>query len=387
MSGSAPAEHALRAQLLPWSIRGAGLALGAGLVIGLFELAVAASRVLLLVFVAVLLASALEPFVGWIRAHVSLGRGATVLVVYAAFFGVVLGLALVVVPTAYTQAEHTIARLPPFFAEAHRWAASLRPSGLGRSLTALIDAAEATLIPRTAANPDVIVQIGLTVAEAAVSVATLLTIVFLWLVEHARIQRYVLAFVTVERRAGAREAWNEVEARLGMWVRGQLTLMLAMGVATGIAYGLLGVPAAIVLALIAGLTEVIPIVGPLLGAVPAILVAATVSPQLGLAVLGVYVVLQFIEGNVLVPIVMRNSIGISPLLVIVSLLVGAAAGGLVGAIFAVPIAASLEIVLARAQAREVPVAQDSAAVVTPDEDDADDLGKTLPDAPGSVAAR
>lgn len=387
MTHHAPADHALRSQLLPWSIRGAGLALGAGLVIGLFELATAAGRVLLLVFVAILLASALEPFIGWIRAHVALGRGATVLVVYAVFFALVLGLALVILPTAYTQAEETIARLPPFFAEAHRWAADLRPEGLGRSLTALVDAAEQVLIPRTPPDPNQIVQVGLTVAETAVSVATVLTLVFLWLVEHARIQRYVLAFVTLDRRAGAREAWNEVEARLGMWVRGQLTLMIAMGTATGIAYGLLGVPAATVLALIAGLTEVVPIVGPLLGAVPAILVAATVSPQLGLAVAGVYVVLQFLEGNVLVPIVMRNSVGISPLLVIISLLVGAAAGGLIGAIFAVPIAASLEIVLARAQSREVPVAQDPGAVETPDDEETAGMGQTLPDAPGSVAAR
>lgn len=387
MTHHAPADHALRSQLLPWSIRGAGLALGAGLVIGLFELATAAGRVLLLVFVAILLASALEPFIGWIRAHVALGRGATVLVVYAVFFALVLGLALVILPTAYTQAEETIARLPPFFAEAHRSAANLRPEGLGRSLTALVDAAEQVLIPRTPPDPNQIVQVGLTVAETAVSVATVLTLVFLWLVEHARIQRYVLAFVTLDRRAGAREAWNEVEARLGMWVRGQLTLMIAMGTATGIAYGLLGVPAATVLALIAGLTEVVPIVGPLLGAVPAILVAATVSPQLGLAVAGVYVVLQFLEGNVLVPIVMRNSVGISPLLVIISLLVGAAAGGLIGAIFAVPVAASLEIVLARAQSRAVPVAQDPGAVETPDDQEAESMGQTLPDSPGSVAAR
>ena len=65
---------------------------------------------LLLAFVAILLASALEPFIGWIRAHVALGRGATVLVVYAVFFALVLGLALVILPTAYTQAEETIAR-------------------------------------------------------------------------------------------------------------------------------------------------------------------------------------------------------------------------------------------------------------------------------------
>jgi len=229
------------------------------------------------------------------------------------------------------------------------------------------------------ANPNAVVQVGAAAAEAAVSVATLLTIIFFWLMEHARIQRYLLAYLPAERRAGTRDAWNEVETRLGLWVRGQLTLMLVMGVATGIAYTLLGLPGALLLGLIAALTEAIPIIGPLLGAVPAILVAATVSPQLALIVAGVYVVIQLIEGSVLVPLVMRNTIGISPLLVLLSLLVGGAVGGLVGAFLAVPIAASVEIVLTRMQARETPVAQDAAGIESPDEGARDDAERSLPD--------
>ena len=126
------------------------------------------------------------------------------------------------------------------------------------------------------------------------------------------------------------------------------------------------------------LTEAIPIVGPLLGAIPAVLVAATVSPELAAIVALIYVVLQFIEGSVLVPMVMRNTVGISPLLVLVSLLIGAAVGGFVGAFLAVPVAASLEIVLSRLQAREQPVAQDPAAIESRDESE-EDYGRTLPD--------
>ena len=94
-----------------------------------------------------------------------------------------------------------------------------------------------------------------------------------------------------------------------MWVRGQLILMGTIGSGDRVAYTVLGVPAALLLGLIAALAEAIPIVGPLLGAIPAVLVAATVSPELALEVAGVYVVLQLIEGNVLVPLVMRNTIG------------------------------------------------------------------------------
>ncbi|HEY8637038.1 MAG TPA: AI-2E family transporter, partial [Candidatus Limnocylindrales bacterium] len=124
----------------------------------------------------------------------------------------------------------------------------------------------------------------------------------------------------------------------------------------------------------------------LLGAIPAVLVAATVSTQLALLVGGVYIVIQLIEGSVLVPLVMRNTIGISPLLVLLSLLIGSAAGGFLGAALAVPVAAAVEIILARMQARETPVAQDPAAIETPDEETLDDYERSLPDAGGGVGA-
>jgi predicted PurR-regulated permease PerM len=149
--------------------------------------------------------------------------------------------------------------------------------------------------------------------------------------------------------------------------------MATIGIGTAVVYSILGVPAALLLGLIAALAEAIPIVGPLLGAIPAILVAATVSPQLALAVAGAYLVLQLIEGNVLVPLVMRNTTGISPFLVILSVLIGGAAGGFVGALLAVPIAAAGEVLIEGLQAREVPVAQDpSASETTDDESNAPD---------------
>jgi predicted PurR-regulated permease PerM len=159
-----------------------------------------------------------------------------------------------------------------------------------------------------------------------------------------------------------------------MWVRGQLILMAAIGVAAAIAYTVLGVPAGVLLGLFAAIAEAIPIVGPLIGAIPAVLIAATISPELALAVAGVYGVLQIIEGNVLVPLVMRNTVGISPFLVILSVLIGAAAGGFVGALLAVPIAATAEVLIEGLQAREIPVAQDAAAIErTEDADNAPDV--------------
>jgi predicted PurR-regulated permease PerM len=369
----------VRSDFLVWAIRGAGLAVGVAAVLGLAALAGAAGRVLLLVFVAILLASALEPVIGAIRSRVGLARWLAILLVYAAFFVTVIGLALVVVPAAINQFNDIVAELPPLLDRARAWAADLPSRGLSTSVTALINEAGRTLRPATP-DPEDVLQVGFTVAEAVASVATLLTIVFFWLVEHARLQRFALAFLPAGRRAGAREAWNEIEARLGRWVRGQLILMGAMGVATGIAYSLLGLPSALLLALVAAIAEAIPLVGPVLGAIPAILVAATISNEMALIVAGVYVVLQILEGNVLVPLVMRNTIGISPFVVLVSVLVGAAAGGVIGALFAVPVAAAGLVVLERLQARAVPVAQDPAAVESVDAAEAESLRRTLPDA-------
>jgi predicted PurR-regulated permease PerM len=373
----------MRSDITLWAIRGMGLTVGILIVLGLVALGVTAASVLLTLFIAVLLASALEPIVGAGRERLRLGRGWTILAVYLVFMVGVIAFAFIVIPAAVDQAEEIIASLPPFFEETRARAAELRPAALSRSVTALIDSVAGILKPPPPPDPDTVVEVGAAVAEATAWLATLLTIVFFWLVEHARLQRYVLAFIPAERRAGSRNAWNEIESRLGLWVRGQLILMGAIGGATAIAYTLLGLPGALLLALIAALTEAIPIVGPLLGAIPAVLVAATVSPELALVVAGVYLVLQLVEGSVLVPMVMRNTVGISPLLVFISLLIGGAVGGILGAFLAVPVAASIEIILSRLQARETRVAQDPASITTPDEGTADEMGRSLPDAAGA----
>ena len=370
----------MRVELLGWAIRGAGLAIGAAGVIALVLLASAAAQVLLLVFISILLASALEPIVLFLRERLPIGRGSTILLVYLVFFVAVIGFALVVVPAALSQAQRIMTSLPPVFADLRAQVADLRPAALSESVTALIDAIAVNFEPGEPPPPDAVVDVGTAVAEAAIALATVLTLVFFWLVENARLQRYVLAYLPARRRGGARRAWNEIENRLGLWVRGQLVLMGSIGLATGTAYALLGVPGALLLGLIAAIAEAIPIIGPLLGAIPAILVAATISPELALTVAVVYAVLQLVEGSVLVPIVMRNAIGISPFLVLVSLLVGGAAGGLVGALIAVPIAAAAEIVVSRLQARETRVVQDPAAIETSDDaEDGDDEGRSVDD--------
>ena len=354
----------MRREALRWLVRGFGFALGVLIVVAVAGGIALAARILVLVFIAVLLASALEPLVGRLRGALPLPRAATILLVYAAFLALVLVIALLVVPAAVNQFNDLAVRLPPFLERAREWAATIEPRALSSSISAILQLVQSRLAP-TAPDPEQVVAFGITVAEALAAVASLLAIVFFWLTEHARLQRYVLAFLPAHRRPGARAVWNDIEARLGGWVRGQLILMGTVAVATTIAYGLLGLEAWVLLGVIAGLAEAIPILGPVLGAVPALLVAATVSPELVLAVVIVYLIVHVVEGNVLVPYVMRNTIGISPFLVIVSLLIGAAIGGIPGAFLAVPVVAAIEVVLERLQAREVPVAQEPSAIEEP----------------------
>jgi predicted PurR-regulated permease PerM len=366
---AAPAEDAeewaaptSRGEVATWFSRGVGLVAGGLLAYGLITGFLAAGSVVVLFFFALLLASALEPLVDQLRGNrLPFGRGASLLLVYAAFFAAVLVLGLLIVPGALNQVGDLTDALPAALQRAKEATLNLQPETLRTSLGAIIDAAIAALKPGPAPGVGQVVSQAQAIGTIAGSALTILALVYFWMTERARLQRFVLSFLRPDQRAGTRQTWNAVELRLGNWVRGQLTLMAALAIMTGIAYSVLGLPSALLLALLAGIAEVVPIVGPAIGAVPAILVAVALKPDVLVFVIIAYVVIQVIEGNILVPIVMRNAIGVSPLLIILSLLVGTAVGGFLGALVAVPVIAGVEAMLEHFQDREVPVAQDSAA--------------------------
>jgi predicted PurR-regulated permease PerM len=129
--------------------------------------------------------------------------------------------------------------------------------------------------------------------------------------------------------------------------------MGSIGVMTTVAYFLIGLDGALLLGVLAALAEAIPLIGPALGAVPALLVAAMTGDPIKVVIVAiVYVVIQIIEGNVLVPMVMRRTMAVPPFLVISAILIGAAVGGVVGALLAVPLVAALLAVFERLQARD-----------------------------------
>lgn len=372
----------MRSEAYQWFVRGIGFALGVAVVAMILAGFALAGSVLVLVFISLLLASGLQPVVDWARARTRLGRGATVLVVYAAFFVMVIGLTLLVLPGAINQFNDLGTQLTPLLDEASAWASQIEPRALSASLTALVDTVRDAIAPTAAPPPDPndVIEVGLTVAELAISLASVLAMVFFWLTERARLQRFALALMPATRRAGVREGWNEIELRLGSWVRGQLILMGSMGVMTSMAYFAIGLEGPLLLGVIAALAEAIPIVGPLIGAVPALVVAAMEGRvEIVIIVTVVYAAIQTLEANVLVPLVMRNTIGIPPFLVIVSILAGGAIGGVVGALMAVPVAAAILVVLERLQARDMRVPLERATIdaeaVEPDPTAGEDLAR------------
>ena len=356
----------MRSEVYHWFVRGVGFAAGVLLIVAIALGLSKAIPVAILIFVALVLASGLEPATEFLRTRLPIGRGASVLAVYAAFFLLVVGLLVLIVPTAIAQLAQFGTRVEPLLASVRTWADNVQPEVLGATVGAVVDAAQRVLVSRAGdPEPADVLAFGVSLAEAAVSTLSVLALVYFWLTGRARFQRFVLALLPEGRRASAREAWNDVESRLGSWVRAQLLLMGTMGVMATIAYWAIGLEGALLLGVLAGLAEAIPLVGPALGALPALGVAAmTGDIQLVAIVAGVYIVIQIIEGNVLVPMVMRRTMSVPPFLVVAGILIGAAIGGILGALLAMPVVAAMLAVLERLQARETIVQAEPA---TPNE--------------------
>lgn len=138
---------------------------------------------------------------------------------------------------------------------------------------------------------------------------------------------------------------SKLEKGLGRWVRGQLSLSFIVGTMTFVGLQLLGIPYALPLALVAGILEIVPIIGPIISAVPAILVGFTISPFIGIATAAMFIVVQQLENHLIVPMIMSKVIGLQPPVIIVSLLIGAKLAGIGGAFLAPPILIILKIVI------------------------------------------
>lgn len=304
-------------------------------------------EIVLVLFAAIIFASAIRPLVEFLVRR-KINQGIAVLLIYLLTFGVLLGLILVTIPplAAFTldllggdllvrQVQEMMGPVLLFFWQNFRIILPVMtvPEQLREMLREANDSAMIQALPMARNTATVIGQILLAMIMS-----------FYWLTTRQPLLNLLLRLSPLHYRERTNVIWNDIEQTLGAYVRAQIVMVLTIGLASYIGLLLIGVPYALPLAVVAGLTEAIPIVGPVIGAVPAILIAFAINPVKGLLVAGWYIVIQQLEANILVPKLMEKEIGLNPLLVIVAIIAGATLNGIVGALLAIPVAGAVQVI-------------------------------------------
>ena len=300
---------------------------------------------LMLVYISALAAIGLSPLVNAIERkrlmRQRVPRWAAILVIYLFIVGVIVGITILVVPPIVMQARELAMELPRLLHQGQQW---LMNRGL---LTREISAQEA--VQQTATSSGAQDTIGLLVnalwgfVGGVFGVITILVLAFYLLVDSGGLVSVFVRLFPRDKRVQVQDACRRVTAKVSAWLGGQLLLAGIIGSTAALGLFLMGVPFFYVLALISAVGEMIPIVGPILSAVPAIAVALSVKPTLALAVIAFFFAQQQLENHILVPRIMQRQVGISAVFVIIALLIGGSLLGVIGAILAVPTAAILQV--------------------------------------------
>jgi predicted PurR-regulated permease PerM len=185
------------------------------------------------------------------------------------------------------------------------------------------------------------------IGGAVIGIVTVLIISFYYLMEKAWIRQVALHAATPDTRQRISRTLDEVEQKVGDWLRGQLTLCLVIGITATLGYAALRVNFWPLLGLWAGMTEIIPILGPWLGGIPAVIIALTQGWEKALLVVGFILLLQMTENAILVPRIMRGAVGLTPLTVFIAILAGTEFAGIAGALLAIPVAAVIQVLLSQ----------------------------------------
>lgn len=321
-------------------------------VLGLVWLVIQVRSIILLLILGILLSAAIEPLVNRLRRK-GLSRGQGILAIYAGIFAT-LGIAgYLIVPEVYEQGRQLIANIPGYL-EQFRQQTSTSSNGFLRTAGSRVVAQAIRLYE----NPSDALRLQADQVTQAINVLTsivgvlfttisVMIVAFYWMTEKALIKRVLLGLFPLDRRDRAHHLWDQIEDKLGGWARGQLILMIVIGAISTVAYSpfVLDLEFWFLLGIFAGLTELIPFIGPVIGGALAVVVALTDSWQTALVVVLFVAVLQQVEGSVLVPRIMRGAVGLTPLTVFLALLVGGALGGPLGAVLAIPVAAAVQVVV------------------------------------------
>jgi predicted PurR-regulated permease PerM len=307
---------------------------------GLLLLLWAARDVAILVFIAAVLAAGISPAVRRVRVlwrfafHRNLSRGPAVAIVYLPFVVAVLLIIVVIVPHFIDDTRELAKQLPSLIEQ--NVLKTLEPYVPVNFIRAeLRDGIE---LPRS--------RMFAWMRNAATVVASIVAVLFMvayMLIDAQRLRNLVLLVYPPDVRGDRRQTLNRMANRMSSWLSAQLLLSAIIGIATFFALTMLRIPYALPLAIIAAVGELIPVLGPTLGAVPAVAIALLHSRWQFWSVLAFAVLLQKVENLFIVPRVMSRKVAISPLAVFIAFMIGASLLGVIGAILAIPVAAITQV--------------------------------------------
>lgn len=290
--------------------------------------------IVVLLFIAFILMTAVNPLVRLANRH----KIPTILVMLLVYVGIITLLTTVVaslVPAVVSQTRGLTQALPTY-------------------LHSLEDTLNTQLDPNVVGSyfssiPSNILKIAAGAFNNILNILAVFFMAYYLTLERPRLHQYLVRFFP----KGSAEARAEglivaVEGQVGGWVRGELTLMLVIGLMTYIGLTLLGIPYALPIAVLSGLLEAVPNIGPTIAAVPAILLGFTVEPKpyIGFGALAVSILIQQLENNLIVPKIMQSATGTAPLVTILVLLIGYTLAGVPGAILGMPIFLTLQTIIA-----------------------------------------
>jgi predicted PurR-regulated permease PerM len=325
-------------------------------ILALFYLIYRFSQVIFIFFIAIVLGTAIRPAVKWLHRR-GLPRPTGIILLYALGLSLLAAIAIAVVPLLVEQTTEFSNEIPAYYGNFR--------SDLIQSRSRILQEIAIQMPPEFKLTPPIPGSEGgepgiqaeeqvtrsLPYVDIFVRSALALTAVFVlgfyWTVESERSIRSVLLWLPKGRRAPIREFINEVEDKVGRFILGQGILCLIIGVMALIVYLLIGLPYALLLAILAGIMEAVPLIGPVLGAIPALLVALSSDPTKAIWVIAATLLIQGLENYLLVPRVMKQSVGVNPLVILLALAAFTSLLGLAGALLAIPIAAIVQLFVNR----------------------------------------
>jgi predicted PurR-regulated permease PerM len=318
-------------------VRVVALILAAFLVASILE---SLHQVILWVVLSIFFAIALNPAVVWFERR-GLSRQLSTLIVFTTMCLLLVAFFAALLAPLYSQVQSFVADLPKNVDSLSRWGPLQDHPSWVRRLRG-----EASQLPsKLPENADALLGIASTLVTAVVDAATVLFLTLFLLLEMPKITSFFLGLVDPVRAERLTEIQAEINTAVSRYVAANLFVSVICALVSGISLYVLGVPFALVLALLSGFFDIVPLIGATIGGVIVCLVAFAHSTTAGIAMVIIYNVYQQIENHVIQPLVMKRSVQVSPFITLVAVLIGSALLGFVGALLAIPVAASIQIAL------------------------------------------